>query len=90
LLSREVTTDETIEPSIVLNGTDSLTYTIAIDVVEDVIVEKEENRRFRRRGRTRSVLMFDPFIEPAPEYLLCRELFPGKTVCDFEMKDALI
>ena len=82
ITSREVTTDETIDPSIVLNDNDTLTYTIAIDVVEELEVEEEENRRFRRR-RTRSVLIFEPFIEPDTEDLLCRKLFPGKTVCDF-------
>ena len=90
ITSREASTDEKIDPSIVLNDNGSLTYTIAIDVVEEVELEEEENRRFGRRGRARSVLIFDPFIEPAPEDLLCREIFPGNTVCDFEIKDALI
>ena len=90
ITSREATTDEKIDPSIVLNDNGTLTYTIAIDVVEEVEVEEEKNRRFGRRGRARSVLIFDPFIEPAPEDLLCREIFPGKTICDFEIKDALI
>jgi hypothetical protein len=88
ITSRETSTDETIVPSIVLNDNGTLTYTIAIDVVEKSV--EEENRRFGRRRGARSVLTFDPFIEPAPEDVLCRELFPGKTVCDFEIKNALI
>jgi len=42
-----------------------------------------ETRRRSKRGKTREVLIFDPFIEPAPDDM-CAEPVPGEIICDFD------
>jgi hypothetical protein len=69
----EVPEGKSVEPSININE-GQLRYTIPIETSE------EDNRR---RGKTREVLIFDPFIEPAPDDM-CMEPVPGEIVCDFD------
>jgi hypothetical protein len=71
--SEEVPEGKSVEPSININE-GQLRYTIPIET------SKDENRR---RGKTREVLIFDPFIEPAPDDM-CMEPVPGEIVCDFD------
>ena len=46
----------------------------------DVLVELPAKTR---RGGARQVLIFDPFVEPAPEDI-CVEVAPGETFCEFD------
>ena len=47
----------------------------------DVLIEPSTQKR--RGGHTRMVVIFDPFIEPAPDDL-CVEITPLEIVCDFD------
>ncbi|MDM8560654.1 hypothetical protein [Candidatus Parabeggiatoa sp. HSG14] len=77
--------EETVSPSIVINGGEnlSLTYTIPYESQEEV--------RTRKRGKAREVLIFEPLIELAPDDL-CVEIMPeegeegieGEIICDFD------
>jgi hypothetical protein len=71
--SKYVGDDETITPSITRNDQGGLTYSIPVDY--------EQTRT--RRGGARQILIFDLFIEPAPEEL-CIELETGEIVCEFD------
>jgi hypothetical protein len=66
-----IKSDETIAASITLDYKGGLTYTIPIDDDETT-----------RRG-ARQVMIFDPFIEPAPENI-CVEFDDGKVICEFD------
>jgi len=73
--SKEVLEGESVEPTITINvDGGQIRYTIPLESSED------DNRR---RGKTREVLIFDPFIEPAPDDM-CMEPVPGEIVCDFD------
>ena len=50
----------------------------------DVLLELETNTRRRGRG-ARQVVIIDPFVEPTPDQLLCREIIPGVVICDEEV-----
>jgi hypothetical protein len=67
-----VEVDGTIALNITINDKGGLTYTIAIDEPTQT-----------RRGGARQILIFDLFIEPAPEEL-CVELETGETFCEFD------
>jgi hypothetical protein len=64
--------DGTIAPRIEANGKSGVTYTIQID----------EPTQTHHHG-ARKILIFDLFIEPAPEEL-CVELETGETFCEFD------
>ena len=50
----------------------------------DVLLELQTNTRRRGRG-ARQVVIIDPFVEPTPDQLLCREIIPGVVICDEEV-----
>jgi Leucine-rich repeat (LRR) protein len=64
--------DKTIAPSITRNDKGLLTYSIPTNEPTQT-----------RRGGARQILIFDLFIEPAPEEL-CVELDTGETFCEFD------
>jgi hypothetical protein len=68
----ETIEDETIAASITPNDKGVLTYSIPINEPTQT-----------RRGGARQILIFDMFIEPAPEDL-CVELDTGETFCEFD------
>jgi len=70
ILSQNIPKGKSVKPSIEINE-HGLRYTIPIEASED------ENRR---RGKSREVLIFDPFIE-APDGM-CTEIVLGEIVCD--------
>lgn len=69
---------ETAVPSLVPNYQGGVTYSIPINFAECV------NTRRQKGGRgARQMLIFDPFIEPAPANL-CVEINFGEFACDFD------
>ena len=67
-----IESDETIAASITLDYKGGLRYTIPIDDDEITL-----------RGGARRTMIFDPFIEPAPEEI-CVESDDGKVICEFD------
>jgi hypothetical protein len=55
--------------------------TVSLGKDGDVLLDIPEQTR--KRGKPRIVVIFDPFIQPAPDDL-CVEIVPGNIVCDFE------
>jgi len=69
---------ETAEAAVIINQAEGrIRYTIPF------AYQNIETRRRGKRGKTREVLIFDPFIEPAPDDM-CTEIVPGEIICDFD------
>jgi len=75
--SEELSEGKSVEPSIELKEGGQIRYTIPF------AYQNIETRRHSKRGKTREVLIFDPFIEPAPDDM-CTEPVPGEIICDFD------